>query len=79
MRICIHLEFIEMGTSMNDWQQHQQADDAEQIEQYLFALAQAERNGTPHEVVELLAYGCGVGDLYKTQPERKLTCHALTK
>ncbi len=55
---------------MDDWTEQQQLDESERIQQCLSALAQAERNGTPHEVVELLAYECGVGELYKTQPER---------
>ena len=53
---------------MNDWQEQQRADETARIQQCLEALAQAERFGTPHEVVELLAYECGVGEIY-----RKLT------
>lgn len=48
-----------------DWTEAQQADESARIQQTLAALETAERSGTPHEVVQLLAYECGVGEFYK--------------
>lgn len=51
---------------MNDeWQAEQWRDECERLRAVVEALEIAEKSGTPHEVVLLLASECGAGETYR--------------
>ena len=49
---------------MTDYREQQEAE-AERIQMTLEALEAAERAGTPHEFIVVLAYEAGVGSIYQ--------------
>lgn len=49
---------------MQDWQAAQHADELNRLQAVVQALEEAERHGTPHEVVLLLARECGAGEAF---------------
>ncbi len=51
----------------DDWTWAQYSDECERIRTVLEALEQAEKSGTPHETVLLLASECGAGEFYRKQ------------
>jgi hypothetical protein len=52
-------------SDINDWQAAQHADELNRFLEVVHALEVAEKSGTPHEVVLLLANECGAGDFYR--------------
>jgi hypothetical protein len=49
----------------DDWQAAQFADECERFRAVVESLEIAEKSGTPHEVVLLLARECGAGEFYR--------------
>lgn len=54
---------------MSDWQAEQFRDECERLRAVMEALEQAEKNGTPHEMVLILARECGAGEFYTKHHE----------
>jgi hypothetical protein len=49
----------------DDWQAAQFRDECERLRSVIEALETAEKSGTPHETVMLLASECGAAKFYK--------------
>jgi hypothetical protein len=54
-------------SDMEDWQAAQWADECARMKQIVDALESAERAGTPKDVIDLLAYEAGVGEIYNQE------------
>ena len=52
---------------MDDWQQFQHADELAHMQMVIEALRCAEVSGTPREVIDLLAYECGVREQFNKE------------
>lgn len=51
-------------SDIHDWQAQQFADECQRFREVIEALEIAEKSGTPHEVVLILARECGAGEFY---------------
>lgn len=60
-----------MSEAYEVWSQWQHADELARQQQIMSALEAAEKAGTPHETVILLADECGVGEFYRKHHEPK--------
>ena len=56
-----------MEAQVSDWQALQFKDECERLREIVEALEVAEKSGTPHEVVQLLARECGAGEFYEAR------------